>query len=166
MSFAERCGLDSPLRQARCAQVLRQIEATGIEQIRLSWCDQHGQLRGKTLTPRAVKKALHDGIGMVSTILLKDTSDRTVYKIFEEGGVVDLPGSKPPATWCCCPILAVFGNSHGRTTLPGCNARPGSRTANQCCWTRGGSCKTRCKPCSRPVLRCNVAWKSNSIFTR
>ncbi len=92
MSFAERCGLDSPLRQAQCAQVLRQIEATGIEQIRLSWCDQHGQLRGKTLTPRAVKKALHDGIGMVSTILLKDTSDRTVYKIFEEGGVVDLPG--------------------------------------------------------------------------
>jgi glutamine synthetase len=108
MSFAERCGQDSPERQARCAQVLRLIESTGIEQIRLSWCDQHGQLRGKTLTTRAIQKALQDGIGMVSTILLKDTSDRTVYKIFEEGGVADLPGFEAAGNLVLLPDPASF----------------------------------------------------------
>ena len=97
MSFAARClgdeAVDSLARQAACAQLLKQVEASGVDQIRLSWCDLHGQLRGKTLTVRALAQALHNGIGMVSTILLKDTSDRTAYKVFEAGGVADLPGS-------------------------------------------------------------------------
>ncbi len=92
MSFVQRSGVDSPERQAACDQLLARVASSGIEQIRLSWCDQHGQLRGKTVMPAALAKALNDGIGMVSTILLKDTSDRTVYRVFEEGGVADLPG--------------------------------------------------------------------------
>ena len=94
MSFAARCGIDSPERQAACDRLLKLVEASGVDQIRLSWCDLHGQLRGKTLTRRALAQALQNGIGMVSTILLKDTSDRTAYPVFEAGGVADLPGSK------------------------------------------------------------------------
>ena len=97
MSFAARCrgdeAVDSPARQAACTQLLKQVDARGVDQIRLGWCDLHGQLRGKTLTVRALAQALQNGIGMVSTILLKDTSDRTAYKVFEAGGVADLPGS-------------------------------------------------------------------------
>jgi glutamine synthetase len=49
-------------------------------------------LRGKTLLPHAVAASLLDGIGMVSTVMLKDTSDRTVYKVFEPGLADELPG--------------------------------------------------------------------------
>ena len=94
MSFAARSGVDSPERQAACARLLKLVDTSGVDQIRLSWCDLHGQLRGKTLTRLALTQALNNGIGMVSTILLKDTSDRTAYKVFEAGGVADLPGSE------------------------------------------------------------------------
>lgn len=33
-----------------------------------------------------------DGVGMVSTLLLKDTSDRTAYPVFEPGALDSLPG--------------------------------------------------------------------------
>ena len=59
---------------ARCRQ---QIEDSSLELIRFAWCDPHGQLRGKTLTRTAALRALQDGVGMVSTLMLKDTSDRT-----------------------------------------------------------------------------------------
>ena len=60
--------------------------------MRFGWCDLHGVLRGKTLTAKAAIKALRAGVGMVSTLLLKDTSDRTAFKVFEPGGTADLPG--------------------------------------------------------------------------
>lgn len=68
------------------AQTLQQMGANNIEQVRLVWCDLHGDLRGKTLMPRAVAHALENGIGLVGTLALKDTSDRTAFKIFEPEG--------------------------------------------------------------------------------
>jgi glutamine synthetase len=73
-------------------RVAHLIESTGLELVRIVWCDLHGITRGKTLTAQAAVRALHDGIGMVSTLMLKDTSDRNVYKVFEPGGAADLPG--------------------------------------------------------------------------
>jgi glutamine synthetase len=70
----------------------RLIEASGLELVRFGWCDLHGVLRGKTLTAKAAVKALRAGVGMVSTLLLKDTSDRTTFKVFEPGGTDELPG--------------------------------------------------------------------------
>jgi glutamine synthetase len=49
-------------------------------------------LRSKTLVAAAVAQVMHNGVGMVSTLLLKDTSNRTAYKVFEAGGTKDLPG--------------------------------------------------------------------------
>jgi glutamine synthetase len=73
-------------------RVAHLIESTGLELVRIVWCDLHGVTRGKTLTATAAIRALHEGIGMVSTLMLKDTSDRTAYKVFEPGGAADLPG--------------------------------------------------------------------------
>jgi glutamine synthetase len=72
--------------------MLSRIEAEGIELVRFGWCDTHGVLRGKTLTAAAVDRALRDGVGMVSTLMLKDTSDRTAFKVFEPGGTDGLDG--------------------------------------------------------------------------
>lgn len=92
MSFADLCGVHTPERQAACERVARQIEASGIERVRMGWCDVHGQLRAKTLMAGAAIKALRDGVGMVGTLALKDTADRTAWKVFEPGGIDDLPG--------------------------------------------------------------------------
>ena len=70
----------------------QQIQASSLELIRFAWCDPHGQLRGKTLTRTAALRALDAGVGMVSTLMLKDTSDRTAFKVFEPGMEHTLPG--------------------------------------------------------------------------
>ncbi len=91
-SFAARCGVDETSLASLQAEVARSIEAHGIELVRIGWCDLHGVLRGKSLVAAGVAGALRSGVGMVSTILLKDTSDRTAYRVFEPGGADALPG--------------------------------------------------------------------------
>ena len=91
ITFASRCGVDSEQRNADVRQAIKSIEKSGVELVRVAWCDTHGMLRGKTLTTAAAIKALNDGVGMVGTLLLKDTGDRTAYKVFEPGGTADLP---------------------------------------------------------------------------
>jgi glutamine synthetase len=92
VSFAQACGVHDAPRAAACEAALRKMRESGMERVRIGWCDLHGVLRGKTLMPHAAAQALLDGVGMVSTILLKDTSDRTAYKVFEPGALDELPG--------------------------------------------------------------------------
>lgn len=91
-SFTERCGVHDAAREQALQQVAHLIEARGLELVRFAWCDLHGVLRGKTLVAPAAVRALREGVGMVSTLMLKDTSDRTAFKVFEPGGTADLPG--------------------------------------------------------------------------
>ncbi len=91
-SFAQRCGVQTAQRQQACEAVQRRIEAAGLDIVRIAWCDVHGLMRSKALTPRAAVRALAEGMGLVSTLLLKDTSDRTAFKVFEPGAVDSLPG--------------------------------------------------------------------------
>ena len=91
-SFAERCGIHDAARKLACEQLVRTIDASGIDRVRFVWCDLHGVTRGKTLMARAAARALREGVGMVSTLMLKDTSDRTAFKVFDRGGTASLPG--------------------------------------------------------------------------
>ena len=90
-SFAQQCGQYDDARQAAMAQTARHIDASGVELVRFAWCDLHGMLRGKTLVAARAAQAMRDGVGMVSTLLLKDTADRTAYKVFDAGGTIHLP---------------------------------------------------------------------------
>ncbi|WP_374409547.1 glutamine synthetase family protein [Hydrogenophaga sp.] len=92
ISFARQCGIHDGEREAACQRVARLIESTGMQRVRMGWCDAHGQLRGKTLMPQAAVRALRDGVGMVGTMMLKDTGDRTAWKVFEPGGTDGLDG--------------------------------------------------------------------------
>ena len=96
MTLAARCGVHGAARQEACAALLARLRACGIEQVRLVWADLHGTLRGKTLVcgrdAAAVADALDNGVGMVSTLLLKDTSDRSAFKVFEPGALAALAG--------------------------------------------------------------------------
>src|SRR3954469_25154278 len=91
-SFAERCGIHDAEREQAVRQTTRVIEASGLELVRFVWCDLHGITRGKTLVASAAAAAMRAGVGMVSTLMLKDTSDRTAFKVFEPGGTDTLPG--------------------------------------------------------------------------
>ena len=67
-------------------------QAKTLETIRVSFVDQHGILRGKTIVADALEGVLKNGIGVPSTLLLKDTSHRTVFPVWTEGASVgDLP---------------------------------------------------------------------------
>ena len=85
MSLAERAGLWTANRQAAAREVERGIQA-GLSVVRLSFADQHGILRGKTLVATEVAAALRDGVGFTTTMLLKDTSHRTVFPVWTPGG--------------------------------------------------------------------------------
>jgi len=91
-SFAERCGLHDAAREHQLQQALSRLDGGAAELLRVGWCDLHGLLRGKTLVAAAAERALREGVGMVSTLMLKDTSDRTAYPVFEPGGTDSLPG--------------------------------------------------------------------------
>ncbi len=91
-SFAERCGVQDATRREAVGRVGRLVAASGLELVRFAWCDLHGVTRGKTLVAAAAERALNEGVGMVSTLMLKDTSDRTAFKVFEPGGTAQLPG--------------------------------------------------------------------------
>ena len=70
---------------------LRRLRDERIELVRVVWADVHGTLRGKALTPAAAAKALDHGVSLVSTLLLKDSADRTAFKVFD----ADFAASRP-----------------------------------------------------------------------
>ena len=85
-------GIHDKARQTALAQTAAMIQASGVELVRFAWCDLHGMLRGKTLVAAKAAQAMRDGVGMVSTLLLKDSADRTAYPVFEPDGAATLPG--------------------------------------------------------------------------
>lgn len=90
--FAARCGIHDDERERAVQETCRQIQASGVDLVRVSWCDLHGVQRSKALTVPAAQAALRSGLSMVSTLMLKDSSGRTVYPVFEPGGTDGLPG--------------------------------------------------------------------------
>ncbi|MBL6958684.1 MAG: glutamine synthetase [Rhodospirillales bacterium] len=84
--FAERFGLWTAEQQKAAADIEKQVKDLGLEAVRISFADQHGILRGKTVMASEIGSALSNGVGMVTTLLAKDTSHKTVFPWFTEGG--------------------------------------------------------------------------------
>ncbi len=91
MSFVARHDLWSAEQRRAADEVTRRIEADGLEVVRLSFPDLHGILRGKALLANAIPSALRDGCTVTSTLLLKDTSHRTVVPVFSAGAGLGRP---------------------------------------------------------------------------
>ena len=92
MSFVARHGLDSADRRASVARIAAAVEAQNLEVIRFAFPDQHGILRGKTLLAADALAALDGGVLATSTLILKDTSHRTVFPVFTPGGGLGVAG--------------------------------------------------------------------------
>ncbi len=96
MTLAARCGAAGSARDAAVAALLARLQQERLDTLRVAWCDLHGTLRGKTLVlgPDAgwLAGPFSEGLGLVSTLLLKDSADRTAFPVFEPGALAALPG--------------------------------------------------------------------------
>jgi glutamine synthetase len=90
MSIAERAGLWTPERQEAVRRMERLIEHHGLEVVRISFPDQHGLLRGKTVVASDAAKLVRSGVSITSSLLAKDTSNKTVLPIWSAGGAFGL----------------------------------------------------------------------------
>ena len=85
-TFAERHSLWNADQQAAARDVEARIATGGLDAVRFSFPDLHGLLRGKTIVAGEAARAMRSGVGVPSTLLLKDTSHRTVFPVFRPDG--------------------------------------------------------------------------------
>ena len=92
--------------------IQKEVERRGIDTVRFAFADQHGLLRGKAVAAAELGTALERGVGFPSSLLLKDTSHKTVFPVFTADagvGVPELSGAADalmiadPATWRVLP---------------------------------------------------------------
>src|SRR5215469_459090 len=86
MSFVERHGIWTGEQAEAAAEAERRIAADEIEIGRLSFADQHGILRGKSVVGADAAKVMRNGCTITTTLLAKDTAHRTVFPVFTAGG--------------------------------------------------------------------------------
>ena len=90
------------------SEVRSAIAKQGLKAVRFSFADQHGILRGKTLAAAEVASAFERGVSVTSTLLLKDTSHRTVFPAFTPGGGVGMPELQGAADVVMIPDASTF----------------------------------------------------------
>jgi len=90
MSFAEKHGLWTETDRAAATETLKRVVAEGIELVRLSFPDQHGILRGKTVVVADLRRALENGVTVTTSLFAKDSSHKTVFDIWHAGGGLNL----------------------------------------------------------------------------
>ncbi|MDE2065507.1 MAG: hypothetical protein KGJ00_24135, partial [Bradyrhizobium sp.] len=86
MTFVERHSLWTAEQKEAASRVRRIVEEQELETIRLSFPDQHGVLRGKTLVASEALASLESGCTITTTMFAKDTAHRTVFPVFTSGG--------------------------------------------------------------------------------
>ncbi len=91
--FLVSCGLLPEDAAAEATAVVQRLDAEGIETVRVVFTDQHGILRGKTIVADRLVAAFASGIRVPSTLLLKDTSHRTVFPVWSEAGDAPMHGA-------------------------------------------------------------------------
>lgn len=85
-SFVKRHGLWSGEQHEQYREVASATMQYDLKTVRFAFPDQHGVLRGKTLTAREAAQAFENGCSITSTLFAKDTSHRSVFPVFSAGG--------------------------------------------------------------------------------
>jgi glutamine synthetase len=106
--FVERHGLWADEDAAAAGRVARQIEESGLEVVRMSFADQHGLLRGKTVMAEEAAQVMRNGIGITTTLLAKDTSHTTVFPVFSPGGGFGIPEMENAGDFVAVPVPSSF----------------------------------------------------------
>lgn len=83
-NFVERHEIFRTDTKRAAQDVLARVSSDGLEVVRISFVDQHGILRSKTITADGLNSAFQNGISMPSSLLLKDTSNATVFPVWSD----------------------------------------------------------------------------------
>ncbi|MFV0244236.1 MAG: glutamine synthetase family protein [Qingshengfaniella sp.] len=102
-----RLGLLDEAKLTAAAELLDLLGETGVETVRVLCADSHGILAGKTVVAGALASVFRSGLSLPSTLLLKDTSNRTVFPIWD-GGDGDLGPLAGAADMLLVPDPATF----------------------------------------------------------
>jgi glutamine synthetase len=95
--------------QAKAAEEVRGRVASGeVHSIRLMFADQHGLLRGKTIMAGELERVFRSGLGAPSSLLLKDTSGRTVIPTFAAGAGIGLDAMQGASDLIMAPDPTTF----------------------------------------------------------
>lgn len=78
-----RAGLLDDRAVAAASELLERVAGGTLETVRVVFADQHGLLRGKTVTADGLETVFRSGLNLPGTLLLKDTSNRTVFPIWD-----------------------------------------------------------------------------------
>jgi hypothetical protein len=90
VGFVERHRLWSDEQKEAAERIVSEIEQQGLSTIRVSWGDQHGVVRGKTLTTHDFLIALRNGQDFQSATLYMDTTNNLFASMFASGGGVGM----------------------------------------------------------------------------
>jgi glutamine synthetase len=71
--------------------LLKEVADRGLEAVRFAFADQHGLLRAKTFAAAELAAVLKSGVGFPSSLLAKDTSNKTVFPVFTAGAGFGIP---------------------------------------------------------------------------
>lgn len=96
MGFIEKFDLWTEQQKDAARAVLARVRDENIRSIRVSFIDQHGLLRGKTIPASGLPGVFRSGLSCVSTLLSKDTSGMTVFSAFNADaglGVTEMAGA-------------------------------------------------------------------------
>jgi glutamine synthetase len=90
-SFIERHELWDESQRDAAQRVRKEIERLDLRRIRVSWGDQHGILRGKTLSVPEFLRALDDGKDFQFVTAIFDTTNHPIVAPFKCGGFDGVP---------------------------------------------------------------------------
>jgi glutamine synthetase len=91
VGFIGRHELYDAEHQAAKKDVAERVATEQIHQVRIGWVDQHGLVRGKTLSSRDFVKTLDNGQDFQSATLIMDTSNNIFVPLFVPGSGFGIP---------------------------------------------------------------------------
>ncbi len=106
--FVSRFGLRDDAGAALAAEVADQVASSPLTTLRIAFADQHGLLRGKTVAASAITDALENGVSLTTTLLLKDTSHRTVFPVWKADVVLGSEALRGASDFIMVPDPSTF----------------------------------------------------------
>ncbi len=91
VGFIDRHGLWTDEQRDAGQRATATIEERGLRTIRVSWGDQHGILRGKTLSAADYDRAQRNGVDFQTATLIMDTTNNIIVPLFAAGGGFGIP---------------------------------------------------------------------------
>lgn len=89
--FIERHGLWTDDQKRQAAELIKRIDAEGVRNIRIGWGDQHGIVRGKTVTAEEFKSSLRSGKDFQLLPAIVDTTNHPIVPPFSAENALNIP---------------------------------------------------------------------------